>query len=122
MGTKLFGVDVAKEVAKGMASGLLPVTLTVVTPGTRGTPITAGTNPTRVGYPCRGLVEDYSEGQIDGEFVLQGDRRVMILGGTLPDGVVPKGGDEVTIQNRTYGIVRVGTDPANAVYSCQSRQ
>jgi len=122
VGIKLFGVDVAKVVNKAMGKGLLPVTLTVVTPGTRSSSaLAAGTQPTSVSHPCRGLVEDYNERLIDGETIRDGDRKVLILGDSLPSGVVPKGTDRVTVLGKTYVIVHVNADPAAATYSCQVR-
>lgn len=122
---KILGVDIAGIAAKALGSKLLPVTLTVVTPGTRNTAdLTAGTGPTTVDYACRGLIEDYKAGAVDGTQIQFGDRKVLILGKTINAGnTAPKPGDRVTIEGRTYTIVPkgVGRDPAAATYSCQVR-
>lgn len=117
----LFGLDIAGLVASSLGGHLLPATLTVVTAGARGSDPTAGTNPTQVSHACRGVLEDYATRTIDGTMVRVGDRRALLLGGTLPAGVVPKPGDTVTIEGATFNVVRVERDPAGAAYVCQLR-
>lgn len=121
---KLFGVDIAKEVNRAAGSGLLPATLTVVTAGERVPGRLAhGTEPTTEDYPCRGVLEDYTERQIDGDIVRVGDRRVLLLGASISGGaVVPKPTDRITIESVEYTIARVERDPAAATYVCQVRR
>lgn len=119
---KLFGVDIAKEIAKGMAGGLLPAQLIKPVTGNRTTgDLTGGTNPSSKTYTCKGFTEEYRDSQFDGEVILRGDRKVILLGGTLPAAVAPQPGDKVKIENRTYSVVNVGRDPAAATYTCQAR-
>lgn len=119
---KLFGVDIAKELAKGMAKGLLQATLIRVIPGTRSSSApTAGTNSTKQSSPCKGFIQDYSASQFDGTSIMKGDRKVILLGGTLPSNVVPTPGDEVTIEGKKYDVVTVKRDPAAATYELQAR-
>lgn len=131
---KLFGVDIAAELNKGLGPGLLDATLTVVIPGTR-TPgdLTSGTNSTTTTHTCKGFVEEYNEFQIGGtanarssatfagSLVERGDRRVILLGDSISPAVVPTPGDRVTIEGNTYNIVNVNRDPAAATYSMQVR-
>lgn len=119
---KLFGVDIAKEINDAMGSGLLATTLIKVTAGVRTTgSLTGGTNPKKTKKPCRGVIEDYSDGQMQGSLVQVGDRIVLILGDSLPSGIVPQTGDQVTIEGSTFDIIRVARDPAAASYTCQVR-
>lgn len=118
-----FGVDLAQQLATGMGPSLLAATLIKVTPGTR-TPsnISGGTNPTTVSYSCRGFVDEYKTGEIDGELVHVRDRKVVLLGKTISNGaVVPTPGDRVTIEGATYDVIRVDRDPAGATYALQAR-
>jgi hypothetical protein len=120
----LFGLDLAGIVADAIdqAGGLLDATLTKKTPGTRNpSDLTAGTNPTSTSYSCKGVVSDYSTRLIDGTLVATGDRRVLILGATLPSGIVPSTGDQVAIESLAYDVVRVTRDPAAASYELQVR-
>lgn len=121
--TKLFGVDIAKEIAKGMGSGLLPVQLIKILPGTRSTTEpTEGLHPSRKTYNCRGFIQDYKDSQFDGTTILRGDRQVLILGGTLPLNIVPQTGDEVKCEGKIFSIAGVpARDPAAATYICQAR-
>lgn len=121
--TKLFGVDIAKEIAKGMGAGLLPVTLIKVVPGSRdNTSMTAGNSPSTRRYPCRGILEDYKASEFDGTEVVRGDQKVLILGGTLPLGIVPEPNDKITIEGRTRTVASIPSrDPAGATYLCQVR-
>lgn len=118
---KLFGVDIAKIANQALGKGLLPLTVTVYTPGTR-TPgsLTAGTQPTSSTATGRGIIDDYDTRLIDGTRVQAGDRKVLILGDSIAP-VVPKPDDQVTIEGATYRIVRVARDPAAATYTCQVR-
>lgn len=120
---KLFGKDIAKTMAGALGKHLLPATLTSKTPGTRTAgALTAGTNPDESTASAKGIIDDYSEGLIDGTLIRQGDRRVLLLGGTISGGVVPKPGDQVTIEGDTYNVIRVARDPAAATYTLQVRR
>lgn len=105
-----------------MGSGLLSATLTKVTIGAR-TPgsYTSGPSVSTTNHTCRGVISDYDERQIDGSLVQRGDRRVLLLGGSLPSSVVPAPNDEVTIEGTKYSIVNVRRDPAGASYTLQVR-
>lgn len=119
----LFGIDIAGIVNAELGPGLLPATLQVVTPGSRDPlNVTSGTNPTVVEYSCRGVLEDYDDRQIDGELILRGDRKVLLLGKSIGGGAVePKPGDQVTIEGRTFSVIGVTRDPAAATYTLQVR-
>lgn len=118
----LFGVDIASEINQAMGQGLLPVTLTKATTGTRTTgSLTSGTVPSTDDYTGRGFLSDYKDRQINGTSVLTGDRKVSILGASLPTGIVPAAADKVTIEGSTFNIVNVKRDPAAAMYTCQVR-
>jgi hypothetical protein len=47
------------------------------------------------------------------------DRKVLILAASLE--VTPEPGDRITIQNITFVIQNVSTDPATAVGECRGR-
>jgi len=118
----LFGVDIAKEINAAMGAGLLAATLTKVTYGTPTTgSLTSGSNPKTATYSCRGVIEDYANREMDGTLVLMGDRRVLLLGASLPTAIVPKPGDRITIEGSTFDVNRVVRDPAAASYTCQVR-
>lgn len=119
---KLFGIDIAKIANKALAPGLLPVKLIKITQGQRSeSNPTAGPAQARKTYAGRGVVLDYKLGQFDGDLVQKGDRRVLILGASLPSGVIPETSDLILVEGKDSPIVRVTRDPASASYDCQVR-
>lgn len=123
MGNKLFGVDISKLIKDNIGPGVNDATLIKVTPGTR-TPgqLTGGTQPTTVTHACRGFLDVLTRNRVDDTLTEEGDVLIALLGDTIDGGaVVPAPGDRVTILGTTYNIVIVNVDPAQAVYSCQSR-
>lgn len=115
--TKLFGVDIAKEIAKGMASGLPKCTLVKVLPGQRTAgDLAAGLSVSTKKFPCRGIVQDFELKAFEGTTVQKGDRQVLILGGTLPTGIVPQLNDFIVAENVQSEIINVSRDPAAATY------
>lgn len=128
MGQKLFGIDIAGLVHRNMSAGLVPLTLTRTSAGTRSaTDPTAGTNPRTSSSVGRGFVEEYRDSQVDGEMVERGDRKIIIIGDSLKPAAVPSPGDSIAMKiagtDATVEIVQGGvrSDPANATYTCQVR-
>lgn len=119
----IFGEDIAGIINEELGDLVFDVTLTKVTPGTRGADETAGTNPTESSSTCKGFVDEYKDREINGTTVLVGDRKIVILGDSLPSGTVPKPGDKITAESVTRTIVKGGVkrDPAGATYTCQCR-
>lgn len=137
-------VDLKKELSKALSKfgkpiGVKSCTLTLFTSGTR-TPgaLSAGTNPTSVDYPCKGFIESYSAHTIDGTLVKSEDRKISILGGSLPTGIVPVPEAKITIVDvdgvsKTFRVIGrisdapgggagVSADPVGAVYSSHCRK
>src|SRR5688572_18229989 len=98
-----------------------------VTAGTRGATVTAGTAPTETSYPCTAWVSTYDEQEMRGTSIRQGDAKIGILGGTLPDGVVPSPNDKVIVKGVTYRLIGepgspgVKSDADGAKYTCHAR-
>lgn len=70
---------------------------------------------------CKALVTDYTAWQRQAAGIPANERRILVLASTLESGMAPKTGDALTIQGRTWAIVEVSSDPANATYECRSR-
>ena len=120
---KLFGVDVAKEVAKAIRPSDVPsITLRQYAAGVRDPlNLSGGLNRSYTDYVSRGVVSDYTEREIaDATSVAAGDKRVLILAQPLGD-AVPRKDDELVTPDGTLRIVRVERDPASASYECQCR-
>lgn len=121
MGHKLFGIDIAKEIARAAGPGLLPVSLLKAQVGQRDSADpTAGKTTTYKTYPCRGVEDNSEETRRAGTAAQQSGRLILILAGTLPSGVIPVPGDRIRILSETLEIIGEGvsSDPARATYLC----
>lgn len=119
----LFGVDIAGAIGDALGPELLSATLHKTSAGSR-TPgsLTGGNNPTETGYAAKGVVDDYSDREVDGTNIRVGDRRVLLLASTIASAQVPDQGDAITIEGTRYEVVGpVKRDPAAAMYLCQVR-
>lgn len=119
----LFGIDIATQIGSATGPGLLACTLHKRSAGTRtGGQLSRGNNPTETDYAARGVVDDYSDREVNESLVQAGDRRILLLGSTIDSGAVPETGDAITIEGTKYEIVGpVKRDPAAASYTCQGR-
>ena len=80
---------------------------------------TGGGAPTS--YPCKGIVEDYTDRERAESNITEKDRKILLLAGSIS--VKPKQGWEVEDNNgNKYEIVGpIKTDPAGATYQIQGR-
>ena len=115
-------------VAYGGDIGVKPLTLVKVTPGTR-TPgaISAGTNPTTTNYPGNGWIKQLTARDLPGTEITVNDRKLAILGGSLPAGVIPAPQDKVAMvdldgTSKTFVLVGpIAADAVGAVFTFQAR-
>ena len=122
MGSKLFGTDIAAIVAKEIAPGLLDATLWIRPEQGQRDPnnLTAGRqrDPVAV-HGAKGIWEDYRPSEI-GDLIRGEDRRAMLIGDTIPEGKLPKEGDDIEIDGQRLTVVRLeSADPAKATYRFQ---
>lgn len=92
--------------------------LTREIPGTGGDPFDPPA-PTTVTYGCKAIVEGYSDYFKKNGLVDAKDRKVLVLADSLE--VTPEPGDRITVQNITFTVVTVATDPATALWEIQGR-
>jgi hypothetical protein len=131
----LFGADIAGAIFAALGSQVLDATLTRTTAGTR-TPgsLTAGqtSGEAETSYPCKGFIDSWSDfrlgataeryGGRSGTLVEDSDRKIILLGKSLPDDIDPRPGDMITIEDRVYTIVGpVERDPAGATFTCRGQ-
>ena len=88
------------------------------TPGVGGDPFDPPP-PSVTTYPCRALIEGYSDYFKKNGLVDAKDRKVLVLATSLA--VTPEPGDRITVQNITFTAITIGTDPATAVWEIQGR-
>lgn len=107
----------------------MPAVLIKVSPGTR-TPgaVSGGTNPTVLSYPVQGIPASTAPLFRAGTLIQDTNRVIRIIGVTLPPGVVPVPGDQITMEGKTSTIVNsdggknaVQRDAASCTYLCQCR-
>ncbi len=118
----IFGADIAGAILDGLGGLVFDQTLT------KTTSIKDPDNSTRqikstVPYPCKGFLDDYSKENNRNGATRVTDVKAVILGASLPAGVVPAPGDTITAEGRILTIVEEGVvrDPAGATYECQAR-
>lgn len=115
-----------KPVAKTV--GLQAATLIRVSPGAR-TPgaLSGGTNPTTTSYPCDALIELLTINDLPATLIQENDRKIGILGDSLPAGVIPGGNDRVTMVDldgvsKTFRLFAViSGDGVRAMFEFQAR-
>lgn len=76
-------------------------------------------NEAALTHPCKAMVEAYSDHLRAVADIPGTDVKLMIVGTSIA--VDPKMGDTVTIGARNWSIIRVDTDPARAMWTCQAR-
>jgi len=122
MSPKLFGLDIASIVDRGLAAagGVMAGTLIRPTPSVRvADALTEGRQTSDATYACRGFIE-IREPRMAGTLVRRSGDSATILGASLPSGIEPQAGDRVSFGERTYEILGVTTrDPAAAAYICK---
>ncbi len=122
MGNPLFGINISKLIADNIGPGVLPATLTKITPGTRTAgQLTGGTNPTTATHACKGFIDRKDRRDRDGELIHDGSVTILLIGDTINGGATaPDIGDSVTIEGAVYNIDSLDRDPAAATYTLQA--
>ncbi len=118
----IFGADIAGAIAAGLGDLVFDQVL-IKTVSTKDP-----ANPTRqikteARHDCKGFVDNYAKENARGQGTRINDNKIVILGATLPAGVVPAPGDQIEAEGTTFTIQQDGVqrDPAGATYECQSR-
>ena len=104
-------------------SGVLTVPSQKVSDGqggfTTGQPVTHG---------CKTLVTDYTDYRRQSLGIPATDRQVLVLGASLPAGLIPLKGHKITAPDpsaggalKTFEVIAKSGDPASAVYRLQAR-
>jgi hypothetical protein len=125
MGNRLFGVDIAGVIAREIGPGVLPATLIKITTTANATNLTGPPNRTSVSHSCRAFLDSTNNRFIDGSQAAIDRPVCVIIGDTLPAGVEPVPGDEITIEDRRFVIREGGSvrrDPAGATFACDIQE
>lgn len=81
-----------------------------------------------VSHPCKALVTDPSDFRRVALGIPASDRLVLVLGASLPSGVIPSAGHKITAPDplqglalRTFDVIGRTGDPAGALLKLQAR-
>ena len=126
MGTELFkgfGVDIAAELLAGLGPGTPEVTLLSRSVGDSDpTDLTAGKSIVETPYTCKGFIDIYDSRRMGESVIQQGTRVILILGDSLPSGVIPQDEDRIIAEGITHHITGpIIRDPAGATYIAEIR-
>lgn len=122
MGNNLFGANIAGILANQLGPLLLSGQLTKVIKGNRSATLTAGRQTTEEPHSFRGFYDDTQLRRLPDTQVQGGDRAVLILGDTLPDGITPEVNDKITLEGVEAQVQRlIDRDPDAATYTVQVR-
>ena len=69
-------------------------------------------------YPCKAMIEAYSDHLRAVADIPGTDVRLMIVGTSIE--VDPLKGDTVTMNGKAWSLIQVDTDPARAMWTCQA--
>lgn len=118
----IFGVDLAGIINEAFSPLVFDQVLTKSVT-TRDPADSTKTVSVSTDYPCKGFVDVYVDKWVAGTTVKVDDHKIVILGDSLPVGIVPEPGNKITAEGRVYIIVKDGVarDPAAATYECQSK-
>lgn len=79
-------------------------------------------------YPCKALLTDYSDYRRLTLGIPATDRLVLVLGASLPAGIIPAKGQMITVPDpakgltpATFEVIAKTGDPAAALYKLQTR-
>lgn len=126
MGTELFkefGIDIAAEILSALGPGIPEVTLLSRSVGAEDpTDLTAGRPIVETPHICKGFIDTYDSRRMGESVIQQGTRVIVILGDSLPAGVIPEGEDRIIAEGSTFHIPGpILRDPAGATYIAEVR-
>ena len=118
----IFGIGLAGVLSDELGDLLFDQTLIVVT-DVRDPNNSTKNIKSETPYPCKGFIDTFDDRMINGTTIKFSDRKIVIMGATLPQSVVPTSGDKIVAEGQTFTITDGGVrrDPAGATYECQSR-
>lgn len=115
--------DVLADFGDDFGEGVLIVPGERVSDGQGGWKTTSET-----AHPCKALLTDYSDYRRLTLGIPATDRQVLVLGASLPAGVIPANGHRITAPDpakglapATFDVIAKSGDPAAALYKLQAR-
>lgn len=116
--------DALVDFGDDFGDGFLIVPTTERQPDEQGGWLPAGSP---VEHPCKAILTDYSDYRRLSLGIPATDRLILVLGASLPAGVIPAKGQKITAPDpaaglalKTFEVVAVTGDPAAALYKLQA--
>ncbi len=110
--------DLPDVIAEALDDVFRPGVLLV--PGARTSDGQGGFKPgPAVEYPCKTLVDDYSDFRRSALGIPANDRKIIILAAGMA--VPPAVGHTIRAEGRDWQIISLSRDPARATWECQGR-
>ena len=117
----IFGADIAGIVAEAF-DGLLFDQVLIKIASSRDPSDSTNTIKVETRHDCQGFVDNFAKENAKNGTTIT-DAKIVIIGDTLPAGIVPEPKDHIEAESRTFVIQDAGVvrDPAGATYECRSR-
>lgn len=110
--------DLPDVIAEALDDVFRPAVLLV--PGSKVSDGQGGWKPgPAVEYPCKALVDDYSDMRRATSGIQTNDRKIIILAASVS--VQPAVGHAIRAEGRDWQIISLSRDPAAATWECQGR-
>ncbi len=126
MGTELFrkfGVSISKEILDALGPGIPKATLLSRSLGAEDpTDLTAGRPIVETPHDCLAFIDTYDSRRMGESVIKQGTRVILIIGDSLPTGVIPENEDRIIAEGSTFHLTGPTVrDPAAATYIVEVR-
>jgi len=124
MGTKLFGVDISGLVHQHISPGIPKAKLIKVSRKPNPAKLTGKPLITEEKHDCSGFAESFKQRELTSD-ILVSDRKIILIGDSLPSGVTPDKDDSVFIEseNKTFNVLEIlDRDPASATWTLHGRE
>ena len=120
-GNNLFNARIAEKINAALGSLLLEGTLRKITYSAfNPADPTASPTQTVVTHTFKGIFDLYDQRRFGDTAIKTGERIVLLLGESLPHGVLPEVDDEIVLEGDTVKIVGpIVRDPDKASYACK---
>ena len=115
---ELFGIDLAGIINDALGPLVLEGTLSTVEHRRDSECLSGGWSKKIVRHGCRGFIDTKISMREGDALPAMGSGKVLILGASLPEGVVPDVSDLVEFEGITFTIKSIKRDPAAATYEC----
>jgi len=124
MGTELFGVNISGLIHQHVSPGIPKARLIKTARRPNPAKLTGKPLITEESHDCSAFADSFKQREITSD-ILVSDRKIVLIGDSLPSGVTPDKDDSVFIEseNKTFEILEIlERDPASATWTLHGRE